>query len=216
VSDKDKIKKMSARENWQLYRRLLVYVKPHWRKMVFATVMAAVVSATNAASAWIVKPVMDDMLLNQNERMLKIIPFAFVAIFVIKGLGRFLQSTTMKSLGQKIISILRLDLYKHFQKLSLSFFHKNHSAVLMSRITNDVSRLSDIATYVVADFFRQVFTVIGLLILIFWRDWRLSLTYLVADIDFLEGLAIIAYLSGCCSSGGLSNLYHQQQAQKNQ
>ena len=148
---------MSAADNWQLYKRLLVYVKPHWPKMVFATVMAAVVSATNAASAWIVKPVMDDMLLKQNEKMLKIIPFALVAIFLIKGLGRFFQSTTMKSLGQRIIANLRSDLYKHIQNLSLSFFHKNHSANLMSRITNDISRLSDIATYVVADFFRQVF-----------------------------------------------------------
>jgi len=180
VSDKEKNKKMRAKENWQLYKRLLVYVKPHWAKMLFATVMAAVVSATNTASAWIVKPVMDDMLINQDKRMLKIIPFALVAIFVVKGLGRFLQSTTMNSLGQKIITILRSDLYKHLQKLSLSFFHKNHSAVLMSRITNDVSRLSDIGTYVVADFFRQVFTVSGLLIYIFWMDWRLSLTYLVA------------------------------------
>jgi subfamily B ATP-binding cassette protein MsbA len=177
VSDKNK---MSAADNWQLYKRLLVYVKPHWPKMVFATVMAAVVSATNAASAWIVKPVMDEMLLKQNEKMLKIIPFALVAIFLIKGLGRFFQSTTMKSLGQRIIANLRSDLYKHIQNLSLSFFHKNHSANLMSRITNDISRLSDITTYVVADFFRQVFTVIGLLILIFWRDWRLSLTYLIA------------------------------------
>ena len=177
--DTENIEK-STGENWMLYKRLLAYVKPHWPKMVFATIMAAMVSATNAASAWIVKPILDDVFMKKNEQMLKIVPFALVAIFFVKGLGRFLQSTTMKSLGQKIIATLRSDLYAHIQKMSLSFFQKNHSAVLMSRITNDVSRLSDITTYVVADFFRQVFTVIALLILIFWRDWRLASTYLVA------------------------------------
>ncbi len=170
---------MNVSENWQLYKRLLVYVKPHWPKMVFATAMAAVVSAMNAASAWVVKPGIDGVFLKRDMTMLKVICFAVVAIYVLKGAGRFLQSTVMNSLGQRIVTELRSDLYKHIQNLSLSFFHKNHSANLMSRITNDISRLSDITTYVVADFFRQVFTVIGLLALIFWMDWKLALTYLV-------------------------------------
>lgn len=178
---KKKIKnKNKTDKNWVLYKRLLEYVKPYWMKMVFATFMALIVSATNAATAWIVKPVLDDVFLRQNENVLKIIPFAFVAIFATKGIARFFQATTMKSLGERIIANLRSELYGHIQKLSLGFFHKNHSAVLMSRITNDVAKLSDISTYVISDFFRQVFTAIGLIILIFWRDWRLSLAYLSA------------------------------------
>ncbi len=74
---------------------------------------------------------------------------------------------------------LRNELYEHIQSMSLSFFHRNPSAMLMSRITNDVSKLARISSQVIADFFRQIFTIMALLTVVFYREWRLASIYFV-------------------------------------
>ncbi len=160
-------------------RRLLSYTKPYWGRLIAGILLAVVVSAATGAAAWIVKPVMDDIFLSKDTALLKILPIGFILIYTIKGLARYGQSYLMRSIGQKIITRIRNELYEHIQKMPLSFFHNTPSAILMSRITNDVTMLGHVSSQVVADFFRQSFTFFILLGLTFYREWRLATIALV-------------------------------------
>ena len=159
--------------------RLLSYTNPYWGRLMAGILLAIVVSAATGAAAWIVKPVMDDIFLSKDTTLLKILPLGFILIYTIKGLSRYGQSYLMRSIGQKIITRIRNELYEHIQKMPLSFFHNTPSAILMSRITNDVTMLGHVSSQVVADFFRQTFTFFILLSLTFYREWKLATIALV-------------------------------------
>jgi subfamily B ATP-binding cassette protein MsbA len=164
-------------EDITLYKRLIAYVNPYWGRIAFSLLLAMTVSAADGGIAWIVKPIMDDIFVRKDVNLLRMLPFGLLLIYLIKGLSRFGQSYTMRSVGQRVIMKLRDEVYEHIQRMSLSFFYRIPSAVLMSRITNDIGKLARVSSEIIADFFRQVFTVMALLIVVFYREWRLATIY---------------------------------------
>ncbi len=162
-----------------LYRRLLEFVKPYWRHLAGAMVCMVFVSAATAGSAYLVKPVLDEIFFKKDLSMLKWIPLAIIGIFVMKGVFDYGQAFLMSYVGQKIIADLREKVYSHIQSLSLSFFTKNPTGILMSRIMNDVGMVQGAVTDAVTGLLKDVFTIIGLVAVIFYRDWKLALIAMV-------------------------------------
>ena len=162
-----------------LYRRLLEFVKPYWRYMAGAMVCMIFVSAATAGSAFLVKPVLDEVFFKKDLTMLKLIPLAIIGIFILKGIFDYGQAYFMSYVGQKIITDLREKVYSHVQSLSLSFFTKNPTGTLMSRILNDVGMVQGAVTDAVTGLLKDVFTLIGLVAVIFYRDWKLALIAMV-------------------------------------
>jgi ATP-binding cassette, subfamily B, bacterial MsbA len=161
------------------YRRLLEFVKPYWRHLAGAMVCMVFVSAATAGSAYLVKPVLDEIFFKKDLSMLKWIPLAIIGIFILKGVFDYGQAFLMSYVGQKIIADLREKVYSHIQSLSLSFFTKNPTGILMSRIMNDVGMVQGAVTDAVTGLLKDVFTIIGLVAVIFYRDWKLALIAMV-------------------------------------
>jgi subfamily B ATP-binding cassette protein MsbA len=122
-----------------------------------------------------VKPVLDEILFKKDRTMLKLLPFAIIMIYAFLGIFNFGQAYLMNYVGHKIIKRLRDRLYSHIQMLPLSFFHKHATGVLMARITNDVNIVKSMVSKSVTGILKDSFTVIGLLFVIFYRDWKLAL-----------------------------------------
>jgi subfamily B ATP-binding cassette protein MsbA len=158
----------------RIYRRLLQYAKPYWGRIVAAMVLALVISGLEGATAWLVKPLLDDVFLRQDLFMLQVLPLAFIAVFFCKESARFAQSYLMAQIGQRIVMRLREEVYDHLQGMSLSFFNSRATGELMSRLTNDVNRLTRVSSQAPALAVRQVFTFVVLLGVIFSREWRLA------------------------------------------
>lgn len=158
-----------------LYKRVLKYVKPYWHLIVLGMILASVASAMTGVSAWLVKPVLDDIFLGKKMSMLKLLPPLIIIVYLVKGSAEYAQSCVMRSVGQRIITWLRDELYEHINRMSMSFFERIPSAVLMARITNDVNNLSTVSSRVIADFVRQVSTLVALLVVVFWRDYKLAM-----------------------------------------
>ncbi len=133
------------------------------------------VGATTSALAFLVKPALDEIFLNKNADMLKYIPIAIVLIYLIKGSCSYGQTVLMNFIGQRVVTDLRNDLYNHIQRQSLSFFTKNPTGILMSRITNDVNLIQGAVSEAVTSIFKDSFTLIGLIFVIFYRDWQLAM-----------------------------------------
>ena len=98
-----------------------------------------VVGATTSALAFLVKPALDEIFLKRNSDMLKWIPVAVIVIYLIKGVCNYTQTILMSFIGQRVVADLRHNLYRRIQMQSLSFFTKNPTGILMSRITSDVA-----------------------------------------------------------------------------
>ncbi len=162
------------------YRRLFTYLRPHLPVLIIGGLLALVVSAMEGATAWLVKPAMDDIFIRRDLVMLKLVPLVLLAVYVVKGVARYLQSYLMASVGEKVVAGLRRELYTHIQGMPLAFFSNVHSADLMSRVTNDVSRLARMSSTVLVMAVRQIGTIVALIAVMFAREWLLTFSALIA------------------------------------
>src|SRR5512136_2232490 len=96
-----------------LYRRLLELIKPYLTKVILAMVCMAFVSLFTAAQAYLVQPALDDVFLKKDEKMLFLLPFAIIALFLAKGVFNYGQSYLMNFVGLRIIADMRERLYDH-------------------------------------------------------------------------------------------------------
>ena len=161
------------------HKRLLLMIKANWFKLSLAMSCMLLMAGASAATAFLVKPVLDDIFFKKNLTMLKLVPIAVIIVYFINGIGRYGQEYLMNYVGESIIRDLRNMLYDRIQDLSLAFFHKEKTGALMSRITNDVNVIKTMVSSAVTSSLRDIFTVIGLTAVIFYRDWILALMAIV-------------------------------------
>lgn len=156
-------------------QQLLVYLRDQWAKLILAMICMLVVAATTSATAFIVKPVLDDVFLNKNEFMLKLMPLLIMIIYLLRGAGMYGQDFLMHYVGETVIKKLRDSLYDRIIDLPLSFFQSQKTGGLMSRITYDVNIIKNMVSRAITGALRDVFTILGLIGVIFYRDWQLAL-----------------------------------------
>jgi subfamily B ATP-binding cassette protein MsbA len=156
------------------FKRLMDLARPHWRKLLLAGVCMIGIAGFTALSVYIIKPAMDDIFGNRDIAMLRIMPFAILGVFLFKGLFAWSNSYLLESVGLTVVNALRQRLYNHIQELPLAFLDHMPTGILMSRISNDVNEIQAAVTKAITGLIRDSFSVIGLLVVIFYRDWRLA------------------------------------------
>ena len=156
-------------------RRILGLVRTEWLRLLIAMLCMIAVAGLTAATAYIIKPVLDEIFFKKDIEMLKILPFGIILLYLSRGACYFGQGYLMNHVGQSIIKQLRDNLYGHMQKLSLSFFQKQDTGTLMARIISDIERIKGMVSEAVTGVLKDCFTIVGLLFVIFYRDWKLAL-----------------------------------------
>jgi ATP-binding cassette, subfamily B, bacterial MsbA len=163
------------KEDLKLYLRLLSYVRRYWLRFVAAVLAMLAVSGLTALLAFLVKPVLDDVFFGKNISMLYILPPLVVVLYAVKGALTFTHIYQMNYIGLSTTTRLREELFHHLQRQPHAFYDGQATGALMSRMNYDVSLLQDSVARVVTSFFKDSFTVLGLLGVIFYREWRLAL-----------------------------------------
>ena len=156
------------------YLRILSYAKPYWFRITMALIMAQIVAATDGALAWLVKPIMDRIFVERNAEMLRLIPLAIVGLYVVRGVGRYVQNYFMRYANLRMVMDLRTDLFRKIQGMSLAFHKSKSTGELISRVMNDVSVVRNANVDVIKNLIRQIFTLLALLVVLFKRDWQLA------------------------------------------
>jgi len=161
------------------HRRLIVMVKANWVRLAFSMGCMLIMAGAASATAFLVKPVLDDIFFKKDLVMLKLIPMVIIVVYFLNGLSRYGEEYLMNHVGESIIRNLRDQLYGRIQDLPLAFFQEEKTGALMSRITNDVHIIKTMVSTAVTSSLRDVFTIMGLTIVIFYRDWKLALIAMV-------------------------------------
>ena len=167
------------KDSFRLYLRLLRYVRPYKKQLVTATLAMIGVAAMTAVSALIIKNVLDDVFIARDRDMLLLIPLAIIAIYLLKGIFRYVRTYVMSWAGLKMVRDIRNELYEHMHRMSLSFFTETPTGVLMSRVTYDVNMMQMAITEALVGAFRDVFTILGLTIVVFYRNAQLGMLAMV-------------------------------------
>ena len=161
------------------YKRLLLYAKPYSGRLMLAFLFTSVAAAGNLFVPWILKDVIDKVLMNKDIFLLNTIAVTIVIVFFIRGICFYAQTYLMSYVGQKVIIDIREAVYRKLQFLSLGYFEKRQTGTIMSYVTNDVGALQGSIIESATDFVTEMSILIGSLALMFNLHWKLSLLTLI-------------------------------------
>jgi subfamily B ATP-binding cassette protein MsbA len=163
--------------------RLFGFARPYRGRLAAALTAMAFYAAASAAVAWLIQPLLDDVLQPSAARdhllgegnVLVRWSVLVLGAYTLKGLGAYLSTFLMTDIGQRVVRDLRDRLFRHILDQSASFFSHHASGRLMSHITNDVNQVQQAVSETVGDLTREGLSLVGFGILLFYLDWRLAL-----------------------------------------
>ena len=176
----------------KVFKRYIPYIKEYKFQyfLVFIGILLTVSATT--ATAHIMKPLMDDLFISKKENMLYLIPLGLVVIYFFKAIGRYIQSVYMNYIGQHIVTRFRELLLEKIIGLDMTFLYLNRSGELISRVTNDISRIQYFVSNMLPELFRESLTVIALVGYVIYLNPMLSFYALVVMPLVIYPLVLIA------------------------
>jgi subfamily B ATP-binding cassette protein MsbA len=168
---------------WNIYKRLLTYLKPYKTRLVWSMVFMAATGGLTTAQAYLVQPVLDDIFVKKNMMLLYFLPPAIVLVVIFKGGAAYVRDYLLGYIGQRIVNDIRDQLYSHLTSLSFSFYTKTPTGILISRIIYDAALVQGALTRAPSILVQGFFTMVGIIGYILYTDWRLAMfSVLVAPI----------------------------------
>ena len=155
-------------------RRFLPYVSRYKLCFFWAILGTAMVAVASAASAYLVKPVLDEIFISKDAAMLKILPWLIVLAYFSKGSGSYMQSYFMNFIGQDIMRCIRDELLAKMLSFELAFFNRYRSGELISRITNDINAIQITISNYLADYIKAGLTIIALVCVVIYQSPELA------------------------------------------
>ena len=161
------------------YKRLLTYIKPYKRQFAYAIAGMIGYAITEASFAALMKPLLDGSFVEQDKQAILLVPIIIIVIFIIRGVAGFASSYFMSWIGWSVIKQLRKEVFAKYLSLPTRFYDNASSGELISRITFNSQRVAQAASSTLTIMVRDSLTAIGLLALMFYQSWQLSLCFLV-------------------------------------
>jgi subfamily B ATP-binding cassette protein MsbA len=157
-----------------LYRRLLRYVRPYWWAFGFAVLGMVVVALGDMVMAWLIIPIVQNFQ-NPDPGRTRWLPFAVVAVFLLRGAGSYVSDYGMAWTGFRVVFDLRRELIDKLLRLPTQYFDQNASGVVQSKLTFDAHQLASAASGAIATGVRGVISIVASLGYLMWLNWRLTL-----------------------------------------
>jgi subfamily B ATP-binding cassette protein MsbA len=175
-----------------LLRRLVgVYVRPYFGRLSLAIICMSATAATTAANAWLMQPMLDDVFLKRDAEMLMLVPLAIIIVTLIKSASDYGQAVIMSFVGQRIVTDIQRAMFTHLMAADIAFFHNTHTGKLISHFTTDANLLRLAVSNVLVGFAKDSLTLVFLVSLMFYQDWRLAIiAFVVFPIAILPILRI--------------------------
>ena len=170
------MKQMSIKE---VLRRFAPYFRDYISYFIIAIAGMLMASGGTAASAWVIEPVLNKIFIEKNKDLLYLLPYAIIVIYVLKGLGTFLQAYFTAYIGQDIVRRFRERLLKNLLNLDMKFFNDYRTGELISRNINDIDRIRSIVSSMIPELIREAITIAGLLCVVLYQSLQLAFFALV-------------------------------------
>jgi subfamily B ATP-binding cassette protein MsbA len=164
--------------SWQVYKRLLVYVKPYWYFFAVSFLAFALYGASEALSAKWLEQVVDAIEQGALEQRTWL-ALAVLGIFLMRGVGTFVGNYTISHVGRQVVHSLRTELFDRMLMLPSSYYHQRSSGELLAKLTYNVDQVTGAVTNAIKTVLREGLTVVGLFGYLFYLNWKLTLIFVV-------------------------------------
>lgn len=169
----------------RLMKRLIRYLKPYNKWVIIAIVLTVGVALLSTVRPYLTKIAIDNYIVNKDAVGLRNIILILLGTLIFQGLLQYSMTYLTQWIGQKTIFDLRMELFKHIQKFSLSFFDKNPVGRLVTRLTNDIEVLNEMFSSGIVMVFADIFIIGGILFFMFSLSWQLTLIALSVVIPLI-------------------------------
>ncbi len=158
-----------------VFKRLLLYMKPYWWRIMLAALASSAYGGLEGAFAYMVEPLLKKIFMTKDMVIFSFLPLAIILIFVFRAICRYVNDYFMSTAAQLAVQDVRNEIFRKNIVLDLKFFYRNQTGSLMSRIVNDVAVMQNGVAEMVSGIFRDTIGLVSLLGVIFYRDWQLAI-----------------------------------------
>lgn len=175
-----------------LFKHYLPYLIDYKRQFLFAILGMVAVALGTMGTAQMIKPLLDDIFVAKDSEMLILMPLIIIAIFSLKGIGQYIQTYYMSFIGLDVVRKLRNNLVTHLTYQDIGFFQKIHTGEILSRVTNDITRIQNVVTKIIPDFIRESLTIVALTGYVIYESPKLAFYFLIIMPLALYPLSLLA------------------------
>ena len=177
---------------WQIYMRLLGYARPHWRVFALALIGMIGGAATDPAFAALMKPMLDGSFVQRDPQVIRWLPVVMVGLFVVRLVCSFVSDFGMNWVARRVIKDLRTAMFDHLLRLPASFYDRQASGTLISKVTYDVEMVAGATSDALTTLLKDTVTVLGLLGWMFYLNWKLALIFMVVGPGMAASISMVS------------------------
>jgi len=166
--------------NIQILKRLFhEYTKKYLSQIFLALIFSLILAASTSSIAWLLDPAVEKLFIQKNQSLILLIPLGIVLAFATKGFSLYLAKTLMISVGEEVRKAIQVDMMKNLIKADTETIEKRHSGKIITNLISDVNFMTTLVSVGILNLFKDSLTLIGLLSVMFYQNWKLSLIAIV-------------------------------------
>ena len=163
-----------------IFKRLYVdYSKKYLNKIILSAILALLVAASTSSIAWLLDPAIKKIFIEKDQSLLIIIPLAIILAFVVKGISLYTARAIMIGVAEEVKKKLQVHMLSSLINSDTQAIDQKHSGKFISNVTYDVTHITNLLTNAVLNLFKDSLTLIGLLFVMFYQNWKLSLIAII-------------------------------------
>ena len=166
--------------NIEIFKRLYRdYTKKYFPKILLSIFFSLLLAGSTSAVAYLLDPAINELFIEQTSSLILVIPFLIIVAFSIKGLSLYLAKVIMIGVGEEVKKEVQTDMFASLIKADTKLIDEKHSGKFIANLTNDVNMITNLLSTAILNLFKDSLTLIGLLCVMFYQNWKLSLLAIV-------------------------------------
>ena len=166
--------------DYQILKRLYKsYTKKYIKKILISVFFTLLLAGSTSAVAYLLDPAIDQLFINQNQKLIYVIPGLIILAFASKGLSLYLAKVIMIRVSQNVRRDMQIDMFKVLISADTKIIDNKHSAKFITNLTNDIGMVTNLVSVAILNLFKDSFTLIALLGVMFYQNWKLSLIAII-------------------------------------
>ena len=155
------------------------YTKKHINKIILSAFFSVFVAGSTSSIAWLLDPAIKKIFIDQDQTLIFVIPILIILAFATKGISLYIAKVLMINVGEEVKKKLQYDMLRSLIRADTQFIDKKHSGKFISNLIYDVSHITNLLSIAILNLFKDSLTLIGLLVVMFVQNWKLSLISII-------------------------------------
>ena len=155
------------------------YTKKYLKKIIFSVFLSIIVAGSTASIAWLLDPAIEKIFIEKDQTLILIIPILIIIAFTAKGLSLYFAKATMISVGEEVKKDVQYDMMHSLINADTQIIDNKHTGKFIGHLMTDVGMINNLISVAILNIFKDSLTLIGLLIVMFYQNWKLSLLAII-------------------------------------